>query len=164
MTDLVDIDADRIAPKLWVGSWPDPHVFEYGFDVVVLCAIELQALPFSGNGHVVRMGIDDNGYPSKQDQLTAIAAARVVNSFRADGKRVLVTCAQGKNRSALVAAIALMQSNGLSASTAIAQVRANRKLPERTMNGAMALANPGFVTFLHELEKSPRAGARRLFY
>ena len=134
------IDAHRIAPKLWVGSAPGAaHCAP--FDVIVLCAVEYQpSLPC----RTIHAPFDDTAHPSSEDLRTALDAAKAVNVQRARGRRVLVSCIQGRNRSALVAAIALMLAEGLSAQQAISAVRAQRKLP----SGELVLANPAFVAFL----------------
>ena len=59
-----------------------------------------------------------------------------------DGRRVLVRCSGGLNRSGLVSALALTHL-GRSADEAVALVRAAR--------GPWALTNPGFVAHLKSL-------------
>jgi protein-tyrosine phosphatase len=142
------LDADCVGSRLWVGSVPTELVCQH-FEVVVLAAMEFQHLELACE--TVRVPLDDDGYPSGDDRRRALEAARVVHRHREEGRRVLVTCAQGKNRSALIAALALMLE-GSDATTAIAKVRDGRKLPM----GLKALENDGFVQFLHEVGKNRR--------
>jgi protein-tyrosine phosphatase len=135
-----DIDAHRIAPKLWVGSTPGP---EHGalFDVIVLCAVEYQ--PSLPNVRVIHAGFDDTLEPTRAELRIARDAAAMVNMHRSAGRRVLVSCMQGRNRSALVAALALVLQ-GTPPTMAITQVRRYRKHPE----GKLVLSNPAFMSFL----------------
>ena len=141
--ETIVIDAHRIAPKLWVGSAPGP---EHGqlFDVIVLCAIEYQ--PSLLAQRVVHAGFDDTITPTRDELRLARDTAALVNMHRAAGKRVLVSCLQGRNRSALVASLALVLQ-GMSPSVAIQQVRLHRRHPE----GKMILANTAFVKFIHHV-------------
>ena len=143
------IDAHCVADKLWVGSYPQvPGTCGY-FDVVVLCAVELQTADLPGC-HVVKAPLDD-AKPTPKELQTAVSAARTVHEFRRRGKRVLVTCAQGVNRSAFVAAMALMLA-GDSAHQAISRIREFRKPPI----GMTPLSNTHFVAVLHRMGQRPR--------
>jgi protein-tyrosine phosphatase len=129
---------------LWIGSQPRPRAAGH-FDVIVLCAEELQNIPLQG-AHVVKAPLDDYK-PTAREVQTALSAARTVHILRKRGKRVLVTCAQGVNRSSLVAALALM-ADGMPAETAVHRIRALRKPP----NGMTPLTNPYFVELLNTIE------------
>jgi len=73
---------------------------------------------------------------------TAFAASRAVaRIYRTGGFRILVTCAQGRNRSGLVVALALLEL-GASPKDAIGAVRQAR--------GPHALSNAWFVKLIHE--------------
>lgn len=153
------LDADRVASKLWVGSYPEneqgPAVCQH-FNAVVLCAEELQELPFSCSRlHIVKVPIDD-AKPSPREIQTAVSAAKTVHALRKKGKRVLVTCAQGVNRSSLVAAMALML-DGDSAKVAIHRIRELRKPPI----GLTPLFNSHFTDLLLRLDRqSSKTGHR----
>jgi len=136
------IDAHRIAPKLWMGSRPSPAACKV-FDVIVLAAEEHQ--PDLPDVHVVRAPIDD-AKPTPREVELALRAAKVVNLQRRKGRRVLVSCYMGVNRSGLVTALALML-NGSSAQSAIRRIRAARKV-----DGYTPLSNPHFVALLKHLE------------
>jgi protein-tyrosine phosphatase len=73
------------------------------------------------------------------EQRVAMQAATVVVQARARGDRVLVTCMQGRNRSGLIAALALRRL-GVSADDAVSMVRSAR--------GIGALNNAHFLALL----------------
>lgn len=149
---MIQIEAHRVASKLWVGSFPvSPTVCDH-FDVVVLCAVEHQSVPFKGC-HIIKAPLDD-ARPTAQEVHIAISAAKTIHELRRRGKRVLVTCAQGVNRSALVAAMALMLE-GHSAQSAIHTIREHRRPPI----GLTPLFNPHFQALLRQLDRRNRRGA-----
>lgn len=95
-----------VGPKPPVGS----AVGRGGFQVLVLCAIGYQppAGRFPGV-YVIHAPLTDHGAAMTSIERTlAKRAARIVARELARGRNVLVTCEQGRNRSALVAAIALV--------------------------------------------------------
>jgi len=123
------IDAHRIASKLWMGSYPkDPQVCDGRFGLIVLAASEHPELPFRCQGQeVLRVPLWD-AKPMDDEVALARRAAQVVDKARRRGERVLVTCAQGVNRSGLIVALALVLE-GMSADGAVALVRSQRKHP-----------------------------------
>lgn len=134
--------ASEIVPGLFVGSKPPPGRHE-GIDVIVLGAMEYQpsAELFPG-AEVIHVPLDDD--PSRLMREDEIAAAmkvgsRVARRLRA-GRRVLVTCAMGLNRSALIAAIAMHEVYGMKADEIIKRLRSAR--------GMWALSNPNFEKLL----------------
>jgi protein-tyrosine phosphatase len=140
------IEAHRVASRLWVGSYPTQQSVCRYFDTVVLCAYEHQTVPFTGC-HIVKAPLDD-AVPTQSEVHTAISAARTVHAMRQREKRVLVTCAQGVNRSALVAAMALML-DGWPAPLAVHQIREYRKPPI----GMKPLSNQHFTKLLERLDR-----------
>jgi protein-tyrosine phosphatase len=146
------IDATPIAPKLYQGSAPRlPHALRSaGFGTVVLCAHEIQPANALLLGiEVLRCPLDDNGSgPSlsewRRATRTAAQVARRVRSRR----RTLVTCAQGRNRSGLVVALALHDLYGWSGAACVGIV-------QRLREGA--LTNPGFVRALRSLPERSHA-------
>lgn len=134
------IDAHRIAPKLWMGSRPSPAACKM-FDVIVLAAEEHQP---ELNCKTIRAPMDD-GRPTQQEVILALKAAKQVNHERSKGRRVLVSCYMGVNRSGLVTALAMML-NGSSAKSAITRIRQARRAP------ITPLSNPHFVALLKRLE------------
>jgi len=73
------IDADRIAPKLYIGGEPETCG---PFDVVVLAAEELQDIPLKCE--VIHAPLDD-AVPTKKELETALDAAwKVYNARKAE--------------------------------------------------------------------------------
>jgi len=123
------------------------------FDLVVLCADEHQlegvARPFGPRAHVLRVPLDDSGRPptSGEVRLASAAGRAVAKTYKRGGLRILTTCQQGRNRSGLVNALALVEL-GFRPTDAIAAIRLAR--------GPNALCNPWFVQLVHA------SGGRRL--
>ena len=139
--------AHRVATRLWVGSAPttrdDRRAVCDQFDVIVFCAEEFQPDAKLFPGVIVwRCGIDDADITRREENLVFTTADNAENAY-SEGLRVLVTCWQGRNRSAVVAA-ASMILRGYTPRQAIATVRARRKV-------SYVLSNPSFVRFLHSL-------------
>lgn len=107
------IDASEIIPGLlYQGAMPPagPMLSSLGVDVVLLCAAQYQPPPSSYPAvetlycpmHDVESL--DEGELAWAEQASSVAAARI-----RQGKRVLVTCMRGLNRSALVTALTLIK-------------------------------------------------------
>ena len=132
-------DASRVAPRLYVGSFPGdgPEMFaaarEAGFHRVIRVAEELPH----------EYAIDDIPL-SPHYAGVALGAASEVAQELAKGKRVLVTCQAGINRSALVAGLAMVIHFRCSGVEAIARIRKYRK----PHDGGMALRNTTYRNFL----------------
>ncbi len=139
----MNIDAHQVADKLWVGSTPAPEVCKH-FDAIVLAAAEKQHLVLRGC-HIVKAPLDD-AEPTQREINTAVSAARTVHVLRKRGKKVLVTCNAGVNRSSLIAALALILA-GNAPAQAIRQVRTKRKPPI----GMIPLSNPYFERLIYRL-------------
>ena len=141
------IDASQISGNLYQGGAPPPghYVREAAFDALVLCALEYQPNDFPGV-KVFHAPNDDSDQPPDgfQVMVARLAAEAVVRELGA-GKKVLVTCRQGRNRSGLVNGMVLIKL-GRPVDAVIARIR------ERRRN---ALTNEHFVALL-------RAFARRL--
>src|ERR1700674_944394 len=120
-----EMSRSEIVPGLFVGSKPVPCHHE-GIDVIVLAAKEYQppADLFPGT-EVIHAPLDDDPRrPLREDEI-AIATktgSRVARRLRA-GSRVLVSCAMGLNRSAIVAALAMHEIYGMSADEIVARLR-----------------------------------------
>jgi Dual specificity phosphatase, catalytic domain len=104
----------RIMGPIYQGSVPP--MFLEGFHTIVFCAMEHQ---HSQNIHfatVIHAPNDDaDRLPTKEEMRVAVNAARKVAWLVRDKHRVLITCAQGRNRSGFVTALALMRLCGWSA-------------------------------------------------
>jgi protein-tyrosine phosphatase len=90
---------------------------------------------------VVHAPIDDNFQHMSLVERKAVddASSLVARALRR-GKRVLVTCYKGWNRSGVVSAMALRKAYGMPPDQAIALVRRAR--------GPWALSNPQFVKYI----------------
>ncbi len=91
---------------------------------------------------------DSHEVMTKQEKIIAIGAGQKVAKWLGRGETVLSTCWMGRNRSALVAGLALLTAHPkLRVHEAISLIRAAR--------GAEALSNPQFVDLLNRYE-NPR--------
>jgi protein-tyrosine phosphatase len=115
--------------------------------VLVLCAEEVQPRGANFPGvHVIHAGFDDDYSLSEEERTIAVRAAREVARHVRSGDKVLVTCQQGRNRSGLVAALAVHLLTGMSGKDAARFVQKRR----RTIDGP-ALSNDYFVDLLSRL-------------
>lgn len=137
---------DEVVPGLWQGGHDvrsqsaTACVVDDEFDLVVSLATRRGYGPREGVEHVVVRLADagvDAGTAGRLDELATTVADAV-----AAGRRVLVRCSGGLNRSGLVVALALVRA-GHDVDDAVALVRAAR--------GPWALTNPGFVAHLRSL-------------
>jgi protein-tyrosine phosphatase len=143
------MDASRISGRLWVGGAPAPGRYADRFDVIVFTADEYQPSDRDfPDVRVRRFPIDDTEAPTDSDLMAAWAGGEAVAHDLKRGRRVLVTCAMGRNRSALIAALGLHMATGEPGARILALVRARRK--DRT--GVRALANPTFRGLLRSLD------------
>lgn len=105
------------------GSKP-PTGVRLPFDTIVLAAVEYQ--PDMPGIEVLRAPLEDSGPPPTIADRAVIysAAHEVANRLRA-GRRVLVTCYQGRNRSGVIAGLALVDLGmpGLQAAQRIQRIR-----------------------------------------
>lgn len=131
------VECSNVAPRLWVGSAPqDLSVPIDGIDVVVLCAQEIQP---PGVGRIMRFPLPNAELTSREVSIALIGGRDVAQALL-DRKRVLVTCAQGRNRSALVAALALGRLTRMNADQLVTLMRTRRR--------ADCLTNEHFVHYL----------------
>jgi protein-tyrosine phosphatase len=145
------VDATRVASKLYIGSVPMPRLQDKGFDVVVLCAKEKQNL--NPDVYTIKIPLDD-GPLDYRDYARAVKVAMVVTRFRLANKRVLITCRMGVNRSALVAALSMMQLERMSARNVIARIRGLRGADlERLGVEHVPLSNRDFEEALYHFER-----------
>lgn len=150
------MNADRVARNLWVGGVPtDPDEVDKKFDALVLSAREFQDV-FPVHKYpktlVIHAPMDD-GKPTREEIINALRAALKVYEQNKAGKKVLVTCAKGVNRSALIAALAMVIS-GMKSDRAVSKIRENR----HPVSGAEPLFNTHFVKVLKEIESALTAG------
>lgn len=123
------------------------------FDHLVLCAMEYQLDPGLFPGvEVLHAPMNDDGSAMTPDEMRIAVrtAAKVINRLGA-GRRVLVTCRAGRNRSGIVSALALcLGPPKFSPQKAVLQIRAAR--------GPGAMVNQDFLWFLHKYcARTPKA-------
>ena len=113
--------------------------------MLVLCAkgYEPPASAFPGVEVVYALNQDTFNGVSREQLAVAIHAARDVAAAVRAGRKVLVTCWAGLNRSGLVSALALHLLTGRSGSWCIGAVQHGRQ---------HALGNPAFVAALGKLK------------
>lgn len=142
------LDATHIQPNLYMGGRPPigHEVRRGGFEVLVLCAEELQMPDSDFPGvELFRIPLQDDSSrpvdtPTWEDVVRT--AQRVVRRIHA-GKRVLVTCAMGLNRSGIVTAASLHFLTGRSGCSMASFVGRRRRV-----GGQDALYNSAFVKAL----------------
>lgn len=143
------LDASNVFPRIWIGGYPPIDRRLSFFSMVVLCAREYQPDRVSWDGIVVRARLDDVPMIDRADLRDAVGAARLVVDEVRRGGKVLVTCAAGRNRSALVAGMAMLQlSPRMPAEDVMAEIR-SRRHPH-------CLSNPSFVAMLRRI-RSPES-------
>ena len=121
---------DEVAPGLWVGG----HDLDTGSGVgraVVRDEFDVVVSLFARDGHGPDDGVEHHGHRLPDAELAGEDAARLdelaalVADRLDEGKRVLVRCQAGLNRSSLVAALALVR-RGWDPQEAIDAIRAGR--------------------------------------
>ena len=110
-------------PWLAQGSAPSPGM-RLPFDVIVLAAMEYQ--PDLPGYTVIKVKLDDSGPPpSKLDRHIIRRTAREIADRIRHRERCLVTCWQGRNRSGVLAGLAL-RDLGLSGAEAARRIQLAR--------------------------------------
>jgi len=161
------LDANEIIPGLWQGSEP-PRGYalaKAGFNVLTLAAEEIQPklIEFPGIDAVIHAGINDDpgsGMTAKEWR-TATRAAKIVSDHVAAGRRVIVTCQAGVNRSGMIVALATRNVTGMSGEDCVALVRHRRgvvKLPGG--RHLTPLCNPHFADAVGRLPALRRVARR----
>lgn len=132
--------------SLWLGS-ADEVASGTPYDVIVLCADEFQppAHIIAGpSTQVIHAPNDDSEKPLTRAQACiALAASRAVARAFREGKKVLVSCMQGRNRSGLVMALTLHRLYGMAGERCRGYIRAKRP---------HALTNESFNAFLDAIK------------
>lgn len=144
-------DVSLVAPNLFVGSRPPPGRYRW-LGVLALCAQEYQPPSFAFPGvAVLHVPLDDDPRRPMYDVEVALAMsnARTIARYLQTGQRVLVTCALGLNRSALVAGLAMQRAFGMSSDEVIDQIR--------TARSESALGNKNFTRLLRACDADASA-------
>ncbi len=129
------VDCDKVLDAadehgaLYVGAHPEPGVVlqAYGITMLVLTSKHHQdASQFRGL-RVVKAPLEDDAFciVAGDEKRAETAAIAVVEELQRGGN-VLVTCKEGMNRSAWVAAWAIVKLRGCSGSEAVAEVQCHR--------------------------------------
>ena len=135
-----NLDVSKITDGLYQGAWPPfgDQLAKRGFDVLVLCAEENQHDELYVDIDVICAPGEDNSNPNIMNMflptwmLAAQRAAQQVNI----GKKVLVTCMAGLNRSGMVTAMTLYLLTGWSGYDVVEHVQGCR--PDALCNATFA--------------------------
>jgi protein-tyrosine phosphatase len=122
---LTTIYNDYLTEGPWLAQGSAPPVGSYlPFDVIVLSAREYQ--PNLLGYYVMHVPLrDSEPPPSARDRLRIQVAAHEIANHMRNGLRVLVTCWQGRNRSGVLAGLALRElgTSGIEAAKMIRELR-----------------------------------------
>jgi protein-tyrosine phosphatase len=138
------IDANEIIPGIYQGSKPPKglHLRKADFTVLVLSAMEYQPAKGTYPGvAVVYAPLDDAELTSREWEIAKKAALQAARAHRS-GKKVLITCYQGLNRSGLITALALHMITGNAGAKIVNHIRRCR---------AGALSNSSFTSAIERL-------------
>ena len=149
------LNAHRIVERLYMGAYPEYRLpREPRFTMLVLTAWEKQPLrseaqDIARGAVVVRIPLDDadETFDEKLTPRLVEVGELIAHEIRRSG-RVLVTCAQGINRSGLVVAHALL---AMGFKNPVEIVQARRRVP------GGALRNPHFVRHIENFARERRA-------
>ncbi len=149
-------DFDQIHTNLFQGSYPKlSKELADRFDVVVFTAVEKQPKPAQLKAvpktiTVKKFPLDDDPYqPITREQVAELThLAKELAYYLRNGKRVLITCAMGMNRSGLLTALTLMAVTGCTGRSAFETVQSRRRPMD---DGTRALFNPIFSRFVQTL-------------
>jgi protein-tyrosine phosphatase len=117
----------EVFPAVFVGRTPKTTAqLPPGTRIVVLCAKELQKFA-DPTVRVIRCPLEDSERPLTKAEIKdvrkAVGAVKYAIHYR---RRVLVACAEGINRSALIAALAIRQYTGFGPNVVLAMLREKR--------------------------------------
>lgn len=144
------LDAVEVVPGLWIGAAPPQGdlLSELGFDALVLCARQYQPAKGRFPGvEVYHAGFRDTEDVTPDELRLAVKAAQWTSRRLRKGKKVLVTCMAGLNRSGLVTALSLAMAGRLDPAMCGELVKRAR--------GPDALSNPTFVDALNRVRHNP---------
>jgi len=139
---------DFVQPNIAMGGavLDSTALFEE-FDIIVMCAGEWQptlTLPEDRTKRVIRLPFDDTYEALIPSVLRSLhLTANELVAQHKTGKRILITCMAGRNRSGILAGLVLMKRFGMSGDEAILVIRDAR--------GPAALSNPSFSSYLQSL-------------
>ena len=142
----------EILPGLWMGGTSDrsqlghveqvPEITNLHFDTVA--TLYAYALPVDWYVKEIRLGFYDHDQVDLDQRDIDQAVSSIYSDWKA-GKRVLIRCQAGWNRSGLITGLVLMRE-GYSANEAIELIRTRRSLN--------AICNQTFEQYLRDQETS----------
>jgi protein-tyrosine phosphatase len=141
---------DWITREIAQGSYPGLKgtAFQHA-DILVLCAEEHQAktLKAPPGKAIIRLGFDDDTYRPIPPEAGKIfhAHAQQLGKAALSGRKLMITCAMGLNRSGLITALTLMHGYRMRPSEAIKLIRGRRSKD--------CLCNPMFEQWLLNHER-----------
>ena len=125
-----------------------PTAFEH-VGVLMLCAEEIQLpkLKAPPGKQIIRLGFDDDTYRPIPPEAGKIfhAHAQQLGKAALSGRKIMITCAMGLNRSGLITALTLMHGYRMKPSDAIKLIRGRRDKD--------CLCNPMFEQWLLNHER-----------
>lgn len=142
------LDANEVHPGLWIGALPaawDWPGLAKRFDLIAICVPTSVKSP--GQPECIITPLLDDRQPIPEAAITT--AKKVAKALR-QRRRVLVLCVQGRNRSGLVAAMALSYLTKQPGSVCASIVSAGRPY---------ALTNTSFALFLHSFNRATAPSA-----
>ena len=123
---LAALRSSRITENLWQGPMPPPGgtVARAGFTMLVMCASEFQPPAERYPGvQVIHAPNEDILNLGRERAVTAVHGAQAAAAAIRQGRRVLVTCAAGLNRSGLVSGLTLRLLKDWSPEECIARIQ-----------------------------------------
>jgi protein-tyrosine phosphatase len=143
-TSFISIErvANEVAPGVWqggLGAFYEEHVAVHGIAVAAFMAPDCRATLVQPKAYLLPL---EDG-PADLDKIAQIRdLGRRLALHRRRGQHVGIFCAQGWNRSGIVAAYCLRYLNNCTGAEAMAQIKAKRR---------GALCNPWFEEHLRQL-------------
>lgn len=134
--------------KIYQGGKKDIRsAIEYSdLDAIVFAAYEFQPKIRASRIIPIYAPLDDNFDPSPEDAKytikTANEAAEKVAKLVRQGKKVLVSCQAGWNRSGIITALSIKKLTNYKGNEIITLIKLNRRF---------ALSNPAFQTFIRKI-------------
>jgi protein-tyrosine phosphatase len=141
----VALDFHWIVPNIAQGSFPSPlnEAFKHA-DTIVFCAEEKQPknARVPAGKRIVKFGFDDDIYRPIPPEVGALfhQMAQHLSREVVGGRKLLITCAMGLNRSGLITGLTMMYAFRMSPRDVIKLIRSRRS--------SDALMNPIFENWL----------------
>lgn len=123
----MNYDCTRLTDNLFVGACPyGAPLNKYKFDLIVLCAEEYQPEKVRGVGHIMHLPLRDFKLSMRRIDRVEYMAQLLAPAIN-EGKKVLVCCMGGLDRSAFVCALILHHMTGMSPACAAEYVKERRR-------------------------------------